>query len=229
MTGELVSFAGDGGHTLQGYLVTPPGAAPGRQGALVVIHEIFGLNQDMREVAERLAGEGYVALAVDLFHGRTRALCMARIFGSILTGQSDHSGTRDLRGAVDFLQARPDVDPSRVGAIGFCMGGTFAMALSLHDARVKAIAPFYGFNPRPREALARLCPVVASYPERDLTAGSGRALEGVLAQASVPHDVKVYPGALHSFMNPHGGSFDERASADAWDRTLRFFERHLKA
>jgi len=214
------------GATLPAHLARPAGA--GSHPAVVVIHEIFGLNDNIRDIAKRLAGAGYVALAVDLFGERNRALCTARLLGGLLLNSLDHRGIRELRRSLDWLAARPEVDGDRLGAIGFCLGGSFAIAWAATDDRLKAIAPFYAQNPRPLGAVARLCPVVGSYPERDFTAAMGRRLERALDAADVPNDIKVYPGASHSFFNERNpGRHDPAASEDAWRRTLAYFEEHL--
>ena len=100
--------------------------------------------------------------------------------------------------------------------------------LERENQRLKAIAPFYGTTPRPLEAVARSCPVVGSYPERDVTAKAGRKLEAALQCHSVPHDIKVYPGARHSFFNDQlPDRYDAAAATDAWERVLRFFAEHV--
>jgi carboxymethylenebutenolidase len=196
---------------------------------VVVIHEAFGLNENIREIADRFAGEGYVALAVDLFSGRSRAVCMSRFMAGSLGLSSEPFGISDLQASLDYVSALDEVDPARVGAIGFCLGGGLAIAWARDDQRLRAIAPFYGTNPRPVEALSRLCPVVGSYPERDFTARSARRLEKVLEEGGVPHDIKIYPGARHSFFNDRGRVYDAAASEDAWRRVLAFFQEYLRA
>jgi carboxymethylenebutenolidase len=110
------------------------------------------------------------------------------------------------------------------------MGGNFALALAQEDKRLKTIAPFYSITPKSlKKDVSGLCPVVGSFPEQDYTAKQGRHLAQALAQAQVPHDIKIYPGAGHSFMNDSGSSFRAEAAADAWQRTLSFFETHLRA
>jgi carboxymethylenebutenolidase len=136
---------------------------------------------------------------------------------------------RDLRTALDFLGAQPGVDAGRLGAIGFCMGGTYALQLACVGAGLKVASLFYGINPRPLEAVARACPLVGSYPERDFTASRGRKLDDELDRHGVPHDIKIYPGARHSFFNDRGSAHDPEAAADAWRRTLTFFSEHLVA
>jgi len=210
-----------------GYLVEPEGDGPFP--AVVVIHEAYGLNENIKDVARRFRGQGYAALAVDLFAGRNRAVCMARLFGGMLSNALDHEGIRDLKAALTFLTAQPRIDAQRLGAIGFCMGGGLAIAWACTDNRLKAIAPFYGMNPRPLDAVARSCPVVGSYPARDFTAGAGRKLDAALARHGIAHDIKIYPGALHSFFNDRGRSYNAAAAQDSWERVLAFFNEHLRA
>lgn len=225
---EMVSFAGENDR-LEGYLTVPAGDETNSYPGVVVIHEVFGLNENIKDVAERFAGEGYAALAVDLFAGRNRAVCMARFLGGWLFNSFDHGGIRDLKAALTFLGRRPEVDGERLGAIGFCLGGGLAIAWGAADDRLKAIAPYYGPNPRPLEAVRRSCPVVGSYPGEDSTAGQGRKLEAALKRQDVPADIKVYPGARHSFFNDRGRNHDPAAAEDSWRRTLEFFEQHISS
>ena len=208
-----------------GHLALPdePGPHPG----VVVIHEIFGLNENIKDIAGRFADQGYAALAVDLFGGRNRAVCMARFMTGMLAGSVDRFGIADLKAALTHLAGLPEVDPKRIGAIGFCMGGGFAIAWACTDDRLKAIAPFYGANPRPLDAVQRACPVVGSYPEKDFTAGAGRALDKALDRHGIAHDIKIYPGAGHSFFNDRGRAYDKAAATDSWTRVLGFFGEHL--
>ena len=192
-----------------------------------MIHEIFGLNDNIRDIAGRFAGEGYAALAVDLFSGRNRAVCMARFMGGMFLNSLDHGGIRDLKAALTHLSEMPQVNDERLGAIGFCMGGGSAIAWACTDYRLKAIAPYYGTNPRPLEAASRSCPVVGSYPEKDFTAKAARNLDERLTSHDVPHDIKIHPGARHSFFNDRGRAHDPAASEDSWRRTLAFFSDRI--
>ncbi len=220
-----ISFP-SGKNSLAGYLAQPGGDEPFP--GLVVIHEAFGLNDQIRDVTRRLAKEGYAVLAVDLFAGRNRMVCMFKYMAANLRGKLEHSGINDLKAALTFLSAQPGVDSSRLGAIGFCMGGGFAIAWACTDPRLKVIAPFYGMNPKPLEAVARSCPVVGSYPDPDFTTGAGRALDAALDAYQIPHDIKIYKGARHSFFNDQNPTtYNPEASAEAWQRTLAFFSEHL--
>ena len=214
-----------GARQLDGYLAQPDdgGARPG----VVVIHEAYGLNENIKDITRRFAGAGYAALAVDLFGQGNRAVCMARLFAGMFANSRGHSGIRDLKAALTYLSMQQDVDAARLGAIGFCLGGGLAIAWACADDRLKAIAPFYGTNPRPFSAVARLCPVVGSYPGRDFTTSGGRKLDAALDQYGVPHDIKVYPGTRHSFFNDQSRGYDAAASHDSWQRVLQFFGQHL--
>ena len=210
---------------LEGYLARPEGDGPFP--GVVVIHEIYGLNENIRDIARRFAGVGYVALAVDLFAGRNRAVCMFRFIGEQLFKPLDNNSIRELKTALTFLAEQPGVDNARLGAIGFCMGGSFAIAWACNDDRLKVIAPYYARNPRPLEAIARLCPVVGSYPSGDFTTAAGQKLDVELDRYNIPHDIKIYPGARHSFFNDKGRAYDAAAAQDSWQRVMNFFKEHI--
>ena len=209
-----------------GYMASPE--ADGPHPAVVIIHEAEGINASIKGVAHRFAKAGYVALAVDMFAGRNRAVCMTRYMAGMLRGSLNRYGIADLKDALTFVARKPEVDAKRMGAIGFCMGGGFAIAWACTDSRLKAIAPFYSSNPRPLEVVSRLCPVVGSYPEKDFTARAGRALDLALDRAGIDHDIKVYPGARHSFFDDRGRAFDKAAADDSWRRVLSFFGEQLQ-
>ncbi len=219
-----VSFR-SGKEWLAGYLTRPVGAGPFP--AVVIVHEVYGLNDNVKEIARRFAQEGYVALAVDLFSKRNRAVCIFRLFAGMFLNSLEHGGIHDLRSALNTLSAHPDVDANRLGAIGFCMGGGLVIAWSCTDDRLNVIAPYYATNPRPLEAVKRACPVVGSYPGKDFTTSDGRKLDAALDGYGISHDIKVYPGTMHSFFNDHGPTFNAAASDDSWQRTLAFFRERI--
>jgi carboxymethylenebutenolidase len=208
-----------------GFVAVPDGDGP--HPGVVVIHEAYGLNENIKQISRRFAESGYAALAVDLFTGRNRGLCMARYMAGMLLGSVERAGIGELRAALSHLAAMPEIDPERIGAIGFCMGGAFAVAWACTDDRLKAIAPFYAANPKPIEAVRRSCPVVGSYPEKDFSASAGRALDQALDEYRIDHDIKIYRGARHSFFNDHGRHFNREAADDSWSRTMAFFGKHL--
>lgn len=212
--------------TLDGaHLVLPDGSGP--HPGVVVVHEAFGLNDNIREICGRFGAEGYAALGVDLFDGRSRTVCMARMFLGAMAGNLNHFGVPTLKVALDRLGQLPEVDENRLGAVGFCLGGSIVLTWACTDRRLRSVAPFYGSAPKPRRAIQRLCPVVGSWPDRDFTAKAARILEADLTSAGVAHDLKVYPGARHSFFNDRGRAYDAEAAADSWQRVLAFFDQHL--
>jgi carboxymethylenebutenolidase len=175
------------------YLALPDGPAP--YPGVVVIHEASGLNDIIRDICRRFAAEGYAALGVDLFDGRNRAACMARMFIGGMAGNLNYYGVPALKAALGRVAGHPEVDANRIGAIGFCLGGSIVLTWACTDGRLGAIAPFYGAAPKPREAIRRLCPVVGSWPGKDFTTKAAGVLEADLTAAGIPHDLKVYPGS----------------------------------
>ena len=208
-----------------GFLAVPDGHGPFP--GVVVIHEAYGVNDNIRDITRRFADAGYAALAADLFGDRNRAICMARYMTGMLLGSVNRYGVQDLKAALTYLAKLPEVDAQRLGAIGFCMGGSFAIAWACTDSRLKAIAPFYAANPRPIDVVKRACPVVGSYPGRDFTAGAGRSLDAALTRHGIAHEIKIYPESRHSFANDRGGAYDQEAADDSWRRVLTFFGEQL--
>lgn len=225
-----------GSRDLRGYLATPPGDGPWP--GVVVVHEAFGLNDAVRRQADHLADAGYVALALDLFSDGGAARCLVSTFRSLMTGKG--KAIADIGAGRDVLSNRPDCT-GRVGIIGFCMGGGFALVMASRG--FDAASANYGpLPPKLEQVLTGACPVVASYGGRDpLIPGAGRKLGRTLAKVGVQHDIKLYPGVGHSFLNdvPVGpgplpavmrvanvGPRPE-AAADAWQRIERFFAEHL--
>jgi carboxymethylenebutenolidase len=130
--------------------------------------------------------------------------------------------------ALGQLAFRPEVDSARIGAVGFCLGGSIVLTWACTDNRLAAIAPFYGTAPKPREAIRRLCPVVGSWPGKDFTTKAAGVLETELTAAGIPHDLKVYPGAKHAFFNDQWRAYHPAAAADSWQRVLAFFAEHVR-
>ena len=214
-----------GNRQIDGFLVRPEGE--GLLPGIVVIHEAFGLNEHIKDITRRFANIGYMALAVDLFSGCNIAMCMFRLISGMQFNSLNHVGIRDLRAGLTFFAEQPGLDSERLGAIGFCLGGSLAIAWASGDNRLKAIAPFYGMNPRPLKAIERMCPVVGSYPDKDFTASHAKKLDVELEHYHIPHDIKIYPDTKHSFFNNKGHTYNAAASEDAWTRILTFFQQHM--
>jgi carboxymethylenebutenolidase len=139
----------------------------------------------------------------------------------------NNQGISDLRRSIAWLQRWPEVDANRIGAIGYCMGGGYALALACVESELRASSVYYCVNPRPLSAVRRACPIVGSYPENDWSAKSARKLDAALDEYDVPHDIKIYPGAGHSFFNDTLESYHPEAAEDSWQRTLAFFREQM--
>jgi carboxymethylenebutenolidase len=234
-----VTFPAASGHPMRAALALP--SRPEARPAVIVIHEIFGLNDDIRRIAGRFAELGYVALAVDLYDmPGPRALCILRTLTGMVRGDNDRV-LDDLEAARRWLATRPDVDATRTGVVGFCMGGGFALLYATR-APLKAAGAFYGDVPKTAAELRGVCPVLGGFGGRDrIFAPQGERLERLLGELDVPHDVKVYPDAGHSYMSRHppgvmttlgawgpmAAGFDPDAEADTWRRIEAFFGTHL--
>lgn len=138
-TGEMLVFPG-ANKQLDGYMARPEGDGPFP--GLVIIHEAYGLNENIKDITRRFADAGYAALAVDLFAGRNKVVCMVRFISQLLINALDNESIRDLKQTLSFLAERSEIDRERLGAVGFCMGGSFSVAWACTDNRLKAIAPF---------------------------------------------------------------------------------------
>jgi carboxymethylenebutenolidase len=222
---------------VKAHLAVPP-VGDGPWPGVVVLHESFGLNADIRQQADRLAAAGYVALAPDLFSRGGARRCLLATFRALSSGRG--KAFDDIEAARRALAAREDCS-GRVGVIGFCMGGGFALLTAARG--FDASAPNYAHLPKDLDgALEGACPVVASYGGKDRSLrGTAAKLESALARAGVEHDVREYPDAGHSFLNRHdlgpGGAilrvagigYHGPSAEDAWGRILRFFENHLRS
>jgi len=215
----------NGKGVMESFLARPEGtgAFPG----VVVIHEIFGLNENIREIARKFAEQGYAALAVDLFSNRNRAICMMQIIHGMLIRPLNNSMLADLQSAMTFLRQQQNVFADRIGAVGFCMGGAYALQLAVTDKEMKAASVFYGANPKPLEVVAEACPIIGSYPDKDFTTQAARQLEAALTRYEIPHDIKIYKDTQHSFLNRQRTPIEVDAAKDAWTRMLSFFTEHL--
>lgn len=222
---EDVVYPSDSG-VVPAFLAVPAGEGP--HSAVIVVHEVFGLNSDIRRIARRFANAGYAALAPDLFAHGLPQLCVFRVLAQALRSNTGGSAVHDLRGAIDFLHRRPDIDAKRIGAIGFCMGGGLTLLFASNDQQVRAASVFYGMPPKPIDMLARACPVVGSYGADDpvIKSDTVQRIERTLTNANIPNDIKIYADAGHGFFND-GRRHREPQSQDAWQRTLAFFEQHL--
>ena len=211
--------------TMDSFFAKPGGAGPFP--GIIVIHEIFGLNDNIRQICQEFAEQGYAALGVDLFSNRNRALCMMQIFYGMMFRPLDNSMLADLNSAFDSLKKMQGVEADRIGSVGFCMGGAYALQMAITAKGMKAASVFYGANPKPLDAVAQACPIMGSYPDKDFTTKAAHELEASLVTYNIPHDIKIYENTQHSFYSQQRSPFEVEASKDAWQRMLNFFEEHL--
>lgn len=229
------------GASLRAYLALPDGDVPeGGWPGVVVIHDVFGFSDDVRRITRRFADSGYAAIAPALYDGAgPPVLCVVRTFGD-LTKRTGPAFDR-LESTQQMFGGRAEVDATRVGITGFCMGGGFALFYAARGG-VQVCAPYYGDSPKEESDLRDVCPVIAGYGELDESyAEQGRRLEKHLTSLDIPHEVKIYPGVGHSYMNDFGSGlkakvmrrtpmhagYDEDAAEDSWRRMLAFFGEHL--
>ena len=220
------------------------------KGGLVLIHEIWGLADHIKDVADRLAAEGYLTYAPDILSraGITPQIGseLQRLLNSPdeeerLTAQPTMrertAPAHDpqyaewavpvLKEVVDDLVQRPEVQ-GRVGVLGFCFGGSYSFALAAADDRVRAAVPFYGAPPDLEQLTEIRCPVLAIYGSEDERLMQGlAAVQEKAADAGIDLTTKIYGGAAHAFFNDTGARYDAVAAADAWKLTLDFLDRHV--
>jgi carboxymethylenebutenolidase len=223
----MVSYPGGTG-AASGYLAEPAGDAPAP--GIVVIQEWWGVDEHIRELTRRFAREGFLALAPDLYHGRVtdkpeEAMALSR-------GTAVEDGTADVLAAIAYLKSLPRVQPKKVGVIGFCMGGGYALEAAIRSPDVGAAAPFYGG--RTGQLIDRVdriqAPLLAVFGAEDpsIPLEVVERFRQALAAAGKQADVRVYPGAGHAFLNDTRPSYRAEQAADAWARAVAFFKEHLK-
>lgn len=224
--GENVRYA-SGAESVEGYLARADGA--GRFPAVVVIHEWWGLNDQIKSMADKLAAAGYVALAVDLYRGRVAAERDAA--HELSRGLPEDRALRDLQAAVSYLRTRPEVRGDRIGSIGWCMGGGYSLALALNQPELAAAVTYYGRLVTEAESLKRLQGAVTGFfgeEDRGIPVASVREFEAQAKALGKSVTVHIYPGAGHAFANETRPSYRAEAARDAWEKTLAFFAATLK-
>ena len=222
--GETVSFASNGG-TSAGYLAIPDsGKGPG----VIVIQEWWGLVDHIKEVCDRFAAEGFVALAPDMYHGKvTKSPDEA---GKLMMALNIDQAERDLRGAIQYLLDHPATTGEKVGTVGFCMGGQLSLYAASKNDKVGACVVYYGIHPNVKPDLENLkAPVLGFFAERDayVTPAVARELERKLKEHGKAVEIHIYPDTDHAFFNDTREVYNGDAAQDTWRRTLEFFRKNL--
>lgn len=224
---ETVSYK-SGNETVSGYLALPEGH--GKHPGIVVIHEWWGLNDQIKDETRKLAAQGYVALAVDLYRGKVAAA--PEEAHELMRGVPDDRGMRDLEAAYAYLSARPDVKADKIGSVGWCMGGGWSIKLAMSEPHLAACIVNYGSLPTEASNIAKIdAPVLGNFgaDDRGITPDSVHAFEAAMKAAGKSVDVKVYDGAGHAFENPNNkDGYRPQAAADAWERMTAFLKRTLQ-
>ena len=224
--GERVTFKANG-TTTPGYLARPEAPGPG----VIVIQEWWGLVPHIEQVADRFAAEGFVALAPDLYHGEKAS--SPDQAGKLMMALKIDDAAKDLDGAIDRLQQEPAVTGTKVGTVGFCMGGALSLFAASKNAEVGACVVFYGGHPAVKPDLPALqAPVLGIYAGKDTFVSPDvvKKLDEELTGLGKRHEFHTYPGADHAFFNDARPEvYDPAAAADAWSRTLAFLRRELSA
>ena len=228
VSAEEVTYGEAGGKPLRGYLARPksaPGALPG----LIVIHEWWGLNDNIRAMTRRLAGEGYRALAVDLYGGEKADNPDAAMKLVNATMQNRAAAEDNLRRAVAYLERN---GTPKIGVIGWCFGGGFSLSTALLvPEKINATVIYYGHLETDPAKLATIkSPILGLFgaDDKSIPVASVQEFENALKKLGKPVEIKIYDGAGHAFANPSGGNYRPEAAKDAWQRTTSFFARHLQ-
>lgn len=228
--GQIVDFPSNGAGA-SGYLALPEGGSgPG----LIVVQEWWGLDSGIKEMADRLAAEGFVALAPDLYHGELAEHTEMDRAGELMQSMPADRAGRDMSGAVDFLTAHEATTGGSIGVVGFCMGGMLSFILAaLRPDKIKAVVPFYGFPQGDGQPdYSQITAVIRGHmAEHDDFFGpdAARELEARLQALGVDATLTVHPGTGHAFMAPHNalGTQDNEAYARIWPEVVAFLHEQL--
>ena len=220
------------------FTTEPPGgggfraapATPGKHPALLVIQEWWGVNDWIREQTERFARQGYVALAVDLYRGKVATT--QEQAHELMRGLPQDRALGDLEAGFKYLASRKDVDAGRIGVIGWCMGGGYALDFTVAEPRLAATVINYGHLMVDPKTIASIKPpILGNFGANDMgiPPADVKAFDAALKKAGKSSDIKIYEGAGHAFMNPNNtGGYVKAAADDAWARIDAFLARTLR-
>jgi carboxymethylenebutenolidase len=223
---EMVKFP-SGKDTIEGFLAVPE--QPGRYPGVIVIHEWWGLNDWVKEQTVKIAEQGYVVLAVDLYRGKTAT--DPNEAHELMRGLPQDRAVRDMQAAFDYLAARKDVN-GRIGSVGWCMGGGYSLQLAIHQPRLSACVVNYGALPTDPNDIQQIgAPVLGNFGGQDhgITPADVKAFQKSLTALGRYVDIKIYDDAGHAFENPNNqAGYKPADAADAWARTIAFLKKTLR-
>lgn len=222
--GEMIEFQSNG-EAGSGYLAT---AASGSGHGVIVLQEWWGLVDHIKEVADRFAGEGFVALAPDMYHGETADSPddAKRLMMSLNIDRAE----KDLRGSIEYLLSLDQTQGDQVGTVGFCMGGQLSLYAACANSQVGACVNYYGIHPDVQPDIGNLeAPVLGFFGEDDAKVSPEvvRELEESLNQAGKQVEVHIYPSADHGFFNDGRPMYKEKEAKESWDRMIQFYRANL--
>jgi carboxymethylenebutenolidase len=217
-----------GDETVRAQLYTPAGKGPFP--AIIVIHEWWGLNDWVKDEASKLADQGYVTLAIDLYRGKVATTPDEA--HEIMRGVPEDRAKRDLHAAFEFLASQPNVKKDRIGAIGWCMGGGYSLDVALQEPMLAADVINYGHLATDPAALAKInAPILGLFgaQDRGISPDDVHKFEAAMKQQGKKIDIKIYDDAGHGFENPNNkDGYRAEDTADAWKRTIDFLASTLK-
>jgi carboxymethylenebutenolidase len=225
-TGKDVSYK-SGDDTVNAVLYTPKGTGPFP--GLVVIHEWWGLNDWVKDQASKLADQGYAALAIDLYRGKVATT--PDLAHELMRGVPDDRAARDLHQAVGFLKSQSDVKKDRIGAIGWCMGGGYALDVALQEPDLTAVVINYGHLADDKDDLKKINASVLGIfggQDRGIPTDDVKKFEQTLKELGKNPEIRIYPEAGHGFQNPVNPSYRKEDTADAWKHIDEFLAKTLK-
>jgi carboxymethylenebutenolidase len=215
------------GATAPGYLAAPES---GRGPATVVLQEWWGLDDHIRSVCDRFAGEGFLALAPDLYRGKTTE--QPDEAQQLMMALSMDQAEKDMRGAVDYLAGHEGFEGKGVGSVGFCLGGGLSVWAASANPKVAAVVSYYYVLPAGKPDFSKVRgPVLGHFGTADdfVSVEDAKALEAEMRDAGVDAHFEFYEGAGHAFFNDTNrlGTYDPDAAARSWERTVEFFRQNL--
>lgn len=226
MQGKMINFESQSG-TCQGYLALPES---GQGPSVIVLQEWWGLVDHIKDICDRLAAAGFVALAPDLYHGESTT--SPDDAGRMMMAINIERTADDLRGAVEFLLSHTGTTSNKVGTVGFCMGGQLSLFAACSNDQVGACVNFYGIHPDVTPDIQSLqAPVLGFFAENDSSVppSAAKQLESDLKTAGKKVSIHIYENADHAFFNnTRPEVYNQAYAEDAWDKTLKFFRKELK-
>jgi len=226
---RMVEFSVEGAAPASGYEARPAGA--GAYPGVIVVPEWWGLNEHIKDIARRLAAEGFMVLAPDLYGGKVTS--DPNLAASWMAALDREAAVRILLGALRFLQEKEPIYAEHIGVVGFCMGGSYALLLACRAPAIRVAIPFYGDHPDPLDEVRNIrCPVLFIAGGKDpwINAAKVKKLEKAFEQYQVNAEVRVYPDADHAFFNDTRPEvYNAAAAQDVWTRALGLLSRTLKS